>query len=65
MLVVQVCFVCSVLFAAWSMSALLTKTGECCWLVVRRGGGGDGSGNDESDCGQIRFLNVAHNRFIE
>ena len=29
MLFVQVCFVCSVLFAAWSMSALLTKTGEC------------------------------------
>lgn len=28
MLFVQVCFVCSVLFVAWSMSALLTKTGE-------------------------------------
>lgn len=28
MLFVQVCFICSVLFAAWSMSALLTKTGE-------------------------------------
>lgn len=28
MLLVQVCFVCSVLFVAWSMSALLTKTGE-------------------------------------
>ncbi|XP_030260902.1 sodium/potassium/calcium exchanger 4 isoform X1 [Sparus aurata] len=28
MLFVQVCFVCSVLFAAWSMSALLTKTGH-------------------------------------
>uniref|UniRef100_A0A674MZB4 Solute carrier family 24 member 4 n=1 Tax=Takifugu rubripes TaxID=31033 RepID=A0A674MZB4_TAKRU len=26
MLLVQVCFVCSVLFVAWSMSALLTKT---------------------------------------
>lgn len=29
MLFVQVCFICSVLFVAWSMSALLTKTGEC------------------------------------
>ncbi|XP_054474139.1 sodium/potassium/calcium exchanger 4 isoform X2 [Anoplopoma fimbria] len=28
MLLVQVCFVCGVLFAAWSMSALLTKTGH-------------------------------------
>ncbi|XP_068564434.1 sodium/potassium/calcium exchanger 4 isoform X2 [Cebidichthys violaceus] len=28
MLFVQVCFVCSVLFAAWGMSALLTKTGH-------------------------------------
>ncbi|KAM9339147.1 sodium/potassium/calcium exchanger 4 [Symphorus nematophorus] len=28
MLFVQVCFVCSVLFVAWSMSALLTKTGH-------------------------------------
>lgn len=28
MLFVQVCFICSVLFVAWSMSALLTKTGE-------------------------------------
>lgn len=28
MLFIQVCFVCSVLFVAWSMSALLTKTGE-------------------------------------
>ncbi|XP_056872925.1 sodium/potassium/calcium exchanger 4 isoform X2 [Takifugu flavidus] len=28
MLLVQVCFVCSVLFVAWSMSALLTKTGH-------------------------------------
>ncbi|XP_039981350.1 sodium/potassium/calcium exchanger 4 isoform X2 [Xiphias gladius] len=28
MLFVQVCFICSVLFAAWSMSALLTKTGH-------------------------------------
>uniref|UniRef100_A0A3P9JA01 Solute carrier family 24 member 4b n=1 Tax=Oryzias latipes TaxID=8090 RepID=A0A3P9JA01_ORYLA len=27
MLFVQVCFICSVLFVAWSMSALLTKTG--------------------------------------
>ncbi|KAK5619731.1 hypothetical protein CRENBAI_008255, partial [Crenichthys baileyi] len=26
MLLVQVCFICSVLFVAWSMSALLTKT---------------------------------------
>lgn len=29
MLFVQVCFICSVLFVAWTMSALLTKTGEC------------------------------------
>lgn len=36
MLFVQACFICSVLFVAWSMSALLTKTGECLW----RGGGG-------------------------
>lgn len=28
MLFVQVCFICSALFAAWSMSVLLTKTGE-------------------------------------
>uniref|UniRef100_A0A8C7D8J0 Solute carrier family 24 member 4 n=1 Tax=Oncorhynchus kisutch TaxID=8019 RepID=A0A8C7D8J0_ONCKI len=28
MLFVQVCFLCSVLFMAWSMSALLTKTGH-------------------------------------
>uniref|UniRef100_A0A3B4HBB4 Solute carrier family 24 member 4 n=1 Tax=Pundamilia nyererei TaxID=303518 RepID=A0A3B4HBB4_9CICH len=28
MLFVQVCFICSVLFVAWSMSALLTKTGH-------------------------------------
>lgn len=28
MLFVQVCFICSALFVAWSMSALLTKTGE-------------------------------------
>lgn len=40
MLFVQVCFVCSVLFAAWSMSALLTKTGEFCWLVVVAAAGG-------------------------
>lgn len=29
MLFVQVCFICSVLFVAWTMSVLLTKTGEC------------------------------------
>lgn len=29
MLFVQVCFICSVLFMAWCMSALLTKAGEC------------------------------------
>lgn len=40
MLFVQVCFICSVLFVAWSMSALLTKTGECVlgwmdgWMVL-------------------------------
>lgn len=34
MLFVQVCFICSVLFAAWSMSALLTKTGECSVAAV-------------------------------
>ncbi|XP_051578256.1 sodium/potassium/calcium exchanger 4-like [Myxocyprinus asiaticus] len=28
MLLVQVCFICSVLFVAWSLSALLTKTGH-------------------------------------
>ncbi|XP_068199443.1 sodium/potassium/calcium exchanger 4 isoform X1 [Antennarius striatus] len=28
MLVVQVCFICSVLFVAWTMSAALTKTGH-------------------------------------
>lgn len=28
MLFVQVCFICSALFLAWAMSALLTKTGE-------------------------------------
>nr|XP_020459634.1 sodium/potassium/calcium exchanger 4 [Monopterus albus] len=28
MLFVQVCFICSVLFVAWSMSSLLTKTGH-------------------------------------
>lgn len=39
MLFVQVCFICSVLFVAWSMSALLTKTGEC----VCRGCGGGGA----------------------
>lgn len=56
MLFVQVCFVCSVLFAAWSMSALLTKTGECSWLVVRHGGGGGGGGGGgERDCCQIGF----------
>lgn len=52
MLFVQVCFVCSVLFAAWSMSALLTKTGECCWFMVQHGGGGGGGGgrgDDERD----------------
>ncbi len=32
MLFVQVCFICSVLFLAWCMSALLTKTGE--WVTV-------------------------------
>lgn len=57
MLFVQVCFVCSVLFVAWSMSALLTKTGECCWLVVLLGGGGGGDGRH---CG--RWLNLANDR---
>lgn len=28
MLFVQVCFICSVLFVAWTMSALLTRAGE-------------------------------------
>ncbi|KAI4802217.1 hypothetical protein KUCAC02_020069, partial [Chaenocephalus aceratus] len=28
MLFVQVCFICSALFLAWAMSALLTKTGH-------------------------------------
>lgn len=37
MLFVQVCFICSVLFAAWSMSALLTKTGECLVAVAVAG----------------------------
>lgn len=42
MLFVQVCFLCSVLFMAWSMSALLTKTGECePWkLLINAGQGG-------------------------
>ncbi|XP_042598629.1 sodium/potassium/calcium exchanger 4a isoform X1 [Cyprinus carpio] len=35
MLFVQVCFVCSVLFLAWCMSALLTKTGH--GLVLQEG----------------------------
>ncbi|KAL0967595.1 hypothetical protein UPYG_G00254250 [Umbra pygmaea] len=34
MLFVQVCFLCSVLFMAWSMSALLTKTGHGAVLKV-------------------------------
>ncbi|XP_042359490.1 sodium/potassium/calcium exchanger 4 isoform X2 [Plectropomus leopardus] len=34
MLFVQVCFICSVLFVAWSMSALLTKTGH--GMIVER-----------------------------
>ncbi|MEQ2193867.1 hypothetical protein XENOCAPTIV_016489 [Xenoophorus captivus] len=36
MLFVQVCFICSVLFVAWSMSALLTKTAlaPLCNLMV-------------------------------
>ena len=34
MLFVQVCFVCSVLFVAWSMSVVLTKTGE--WRSGKR-----------------------------
>lgn len=29
MLFVQVCFICSALLVAWTMSALLTKAGEC------------------------------------
>ncbi|KAL1258183.1 hypothetical protein QQF64_011427, partial [Cirrhinus molitorella] len=35
MLFVQVCFICSVLFLAWCMSALLTKTGH--GLVLQEG----------------------------
>ncbi|KAI7804152.1 putative sodium/potassium/calcium exchanger 4 [Triplophysa rosa] len=35
MLFVQVCFICSVLFMAWCMSALLTKTGH--GLVLQEG----------------------------
>lgn len=35
MLFVQVCFICSVLFVAWCMSALLTKTGH--GLVLQEG----------------------------
>ncbi|XP_056333009.1 sodium/potassium/calcium exchanger 4a [Danio aesculapii] len=35
MLFVQVCFICSVLFVAWCMSALLTKTGH--GLVMQEG----------------------------
>ncbi|XP_067223743.1 sodium/potassium/calcium exchanger 4a isoform X2 [Chanodichthys erythropterus] len=35
MLFVQVCFICSVLFAAWCMSVLLTKTGH--GLVLQEG----------------------------
>lgn len=40
MLFVQVCFICSVLFVAWCMSVLLTKTGKCpymfwwCWTSL-------------------------------
>lgn len=44
MLFVQVCFICSVLFVAWSMSALLTKTGEC----GGRSGGSRGDGTEQS-----------------
>lgn len=62
MLFVQVCFICSILVAAWSMSALLTKTGECCLLVVRLGGGGGGGERDE---GYARCLNLANKRFVE
>lgn len=42
---VQVCFICSVLFVAWSMSALLTKTGEWeCDRDAPGGGWGDEKG---------------------
>ena len=42
MLLVQMSFVCSVLFVAWSMSSLLTKTGECLpgKLLMNAGHGG-------------------------
>ncbi|XP_036398001.1 sodium/potassium/calcium exchanger 4-like isoform X2 [Megalops cyprinoides] len=36
MLFVQVCFICSVLFMAWCMSALLTKTGHGLTMEVGR-----------------------------
>ncbi|KAA0711360.1 hypothetical protein E1301_Tti011078 [Triplophysa tibetana] len=35
MMFVQVCFICSVLFMAWCMSSLLTKTGH--GLVLQEG----------------------------
>lgn len=58
MLFVQVCFICSVLFVAWSMSAVLTKTGECvCWggsAEMHRGTGSRGrEQNGPEICSEI------------
>lgn len=55
MLFVQVCFICSVLFVAWSMSALLTKTGEC---GEKTSTGGVGYGDPRTEQGASEICSV-------
>lgn len=64
MLFVQVCFICSVLFVAWSMSALLTKTGECEW--VTRGGCTEGKRGASDICRMIMLgrIIVVHKNLL-